>query len=401
MYTFAKYLNPRDFEIHVLCPDNIDSAYPEDDQWIENLPPNIILHKSRSLNFKWLRRQKQKSQAGTKQSNQLFQKIYEYFMFPDKGKVWAYTAKRMAERLHKDLQFDLVFSSSPLVSAHQIARHLKQKFEIPWICEFRDFFFTNNSQLGAYLYKAKQLEKEIFNIADQFITVSPAMQFKYAEAYPDRRQDIHCILNGVDSKLLQHQGILPVPSSDSQPRIILYAGTFYNGLRNPKPLLNAMNDFFKEGRLSPKDWTIQIIGNVENHLVAPYKKEPLWQSMEIIGGLSRSKTLHYMQKADFFWLIVPNIDSHRDTIPAKIYEYLYFQKPILAFVPMDSSVEQLRKYTDAASMQMLYTDLQDDKAKEKLFRILTATPISNSPTKTPDRQEQAKSLEQIIHKAIK
>lgn len=62
--------------------------------------------------------------------------------FPDSKIGWVGPAIRMAKRLHAQLQFDAVMSTSPPVSAHLVGLSVSTELQIPWIADFRDPWTT-------------------------------------------------------------------------------------------------------------------------------------------------------------------------------------------------------------------------------------------------------------------
>lgn len=395
MFTFAKYLDPDLFDVCVLCPENIDSAYPSDPLDAEDIPDHIVIHKCWSPDLKWLRKQKQKTQLQSAKRLSRVQKLYEWLFFPDKGRLWALTAINKVKQLHRIYDFDLIFSSSPLISTHIVARHLAKKSRIPWVCEFRDYYATNNSQLKSHIQRSKRLEAEMIHSADHIITVCPTMKNKIAEAYP-KVKNIDYILNGVDKDHLD-QLDMEVADLDKSKKNMVYAGTLYSGLRNPLPIIDAINQLMKKDVAGIPDLNIVFIGSEESHLFAPYRHEPIGQKLMLKGALPRTMTLQYMRDADFFWLIVPDVDSHRDTIPAKVYEYLYFQKPILAYIPQKSEVDWL--LNDEQNVCRIYTHESASQIEQKIQSFFVEHHQKLQST-IYDRKDQTKDLKQIFLKIL-
>lgn len=397
MLSFAYGLDSDVFEVHIIMPDNMDGAYPEDPRPI-NLPFHIHIHKSWSPNLSFFRRAKVKNQQSkqAKGSSRL-QTLYEKVIFPDKGFLWAKSALRLALKLHKEHDFQAVFSSSPLVSAHWTAMKFKQKTNVLWLCEFRDFYVINNSVLQGNKEKAIRLEAAILYHADYYLFVSQKMLSLYELNYPGIKGRTSIVLNGADVADLQ-KSTPQRPAASIGKKIIFYAGTFYNGLRDPGPFLTQMNQLIEEGRIDKNSWEIHIAGQIETHLLEPFRDKKVHDLISLPGPLPRSEVISRMKSADVFWLVVPDLDSHRDTIPAKVFEYLYFRKPIIAYVPKRSAVMELLGYDKC----FFRIPSGRNAPVEPLFKALTLQEV-NVDINTAflyDRETQAKKFQEAMVRMV-
>ena len=84
-------------------------------------------------------RQPQKPSSVTPASKGLLRRnLITLLQYPGPDSGWYRPAIRAAERLIREESIAGIFSSSPPVVAHRIALHLKQKFNLPWLADFRD-----------------------------------------------------------------------------------------------------------------------------------------------------------------------------------------------------------------------------------------------------------------------
>ena len=88
------------------------------------------------------------------------------FFIPDARKFWIKPSINYLSEYLKDNKIDAVISTGPPHSMHLIALGLKQKFNIPWIADFRDPWtqidFYNQLQLTKLAdNKHKKLEKSV------------------------------------------------------------------------------------------------------------------------------------------------------------------------------------------------------------------------------------------------
>ena len=394
-YGFAKYLDPTKYDVHVLIPSRIDSAYPSDSEF--ELPEHITLHTAWQPNLGFWRRKKQqqylsqKPLAGRAKKNVGFQWISNQ-IWPDKGIFWTMFAYLRAKVLIRKFNIKIIWSTSPLVSAHLPALWLRRSLDIRWICDFRDFYLTHNSTFQGHSKWAKALEQNCFKQADHVTFVTPAMKDIYSSAFPELKGKSSVIWNGSDISLKPGQ-----KTKDKAFKTILYAGTFYGGLRDPAPFLHLINNWLESELLRASEWRIHIAGNIEAELIAPFDGKPVLSIIDIKGSLSRSQTTTCMEEADYLWLIVPDVDSHRDTIPAKLFDYLAFQKPVLAFVPLQSAVYELSR--EFPQVFLFQPGQLDPTEAMRLLQILNEDP-ENIPSRASGytREAQTLVLEAILDK---
>jgi len=392
-FHLLKYLDSERFDVTVLVPEHPDAAYPSS-EFTQPIPDHITIVKVWSPPLQFWRKIKSANQSSpTRRKAGWLQKWYEYFIFPDKGAVWGRNACEKAAKIHRDHPFDAVFTSSPLVSTHRAILSLQRKNSIPWMCEFRDFYATHNSTLTSNKIKAQYLEESIFQTANYFLFVSKKMQEVYQNQYPGITNRCRTLNSGVDAEELERYRINASNASSSDgKKTLFYAGTFYNGLRDPLPFLRIFNQCILEGEIIPGDWIIQIAGPLEAHLLQELRDQPVLECLVLLGPLPRHLVLAYMSKATFCWLIVPDVDSHRDTIPAKLYEYWFFQKPILAFVPANSEAAHIIK--EIPGMFLFSPDGSDGKSK-----ILSALRSDVIPTPLPaafEARQMSKSFQEEL-----
>lgn len=386
-YGFAKYLDQNKYEVHVLIPSWIESAYPSDNE--VEIPAHIKLHVAWQPNLGFFRRKKQQQYLNQNNPGSSVKKNPSFlglsrWIWPDKGIIWALFAYFRAKTLIRNLHIKTIWSTSPLISAHLPALWLKRKYDIHWICDFRDFYRTHNSTFQGYSKRAKALEQNCFNFANHVTFVTPAMKEVYATAFPILKDKSSVIWNGSDV----NPNISGRKKNQDQ-KTILYAGTFYGGLRDPTPFLTQVNIWLEAGLLQSSEWRILIAGNMEAELLSAFEGKPVLSILEIRGPLSRKQATACMEEADYLWLIVPDVDSHRDTVPAKLFDYLAFQKPVLAFVPLQSSVYELsREFPQVFLFQPGPLDATDAM---RLLQILKEDP-RNIPFRTSGYTRAAQTL---------
>ena len=343
VFSIVKYINKMRFQPFVLTPKIADSSlgYSKTDISLE--PSVKLLRVGRGVlgNSEKIRAELRSDKLSYK--GILYSIIYKYLLFPDKGMFWLISLMKQANKiisLIKNLEPDLIFSTSPLFTNHIIAFLLHKKLRVPMVADFRDLHYIGNiseSRLPFYLKKLHSYwEEKILRASSAVIFISDSMKEFYVDNYPYIMDKAFTVYNGFDlSEFSELQDEIP---SDKKIKIF-YAGSFYGGTRNPFPFLSALDQLYREGKLP--DLEIAIAGRLENNLLNQIKKLKIAKFINFLGIIERKQALRYMKKSHFLWLIVSSKKSHEIGIPLKTFEYILARRFILAFAPENSEVSNL------------------------------------------------------------
>ena len=259
--------------------------------------------------------------------------LVQKMMFPDKGMFWYPNVKKYLKN-NKDLidNCDFVFSTSPGLTNHRIARLVKRKnSKIKWLADFRDFNYVdgweNINSFKSFLHK--RLENSIITESTFLTFVTKTMQKSYQNFYPKYRNKMFNVFNGFDKSDFSSS----LKKNEHKKIVIFYAGSFYGGIRTPIPLLQLVDRILNENVLSKNDILIQIAGIVENEMKEKMENYKSFECVSLLGNLPRTTVIEYMFSSTFLCLIVGNIKTHYQTIPIKFFEYIASRRPIINFAP--------------------------------------------------------------------
>lgn len=341
-YALAKYLDKTKFDITVLTCENPSSPIGVNvgfNPFLQNV--SIIKVKSyvgSSINNFNTNNVERKGFKTT--LKRLIFNTGQKMIFPDKAAFWYPNVKTYLKQNNELIKnTDIVFSTSPEITNHRIARYIKRKNKnIQWIADFRDFNYIENwdskKDIKAYLHK--KLEKSIITESSVLTFVTKTMQVAYQKFYSYFQDKMHCVYNGFDKT-----DFPAVSAPLNQKLSFFYAGSFYNGLRSPFPLIQLIDRAIEDELLKPEDVVVQIAGNIDEAMISALKGYNSYSSIEFLGNLPRTEVLQYMCKSTFLWLIVANIKSHYQTIPIKLFEYIAARRPIVNFAPIVSESSQI------------------------------------------------------------
>ena len=324
-YFFAKYLKETsNIDAHVLTPNpNCVVSKMGQSDWADLENFEIPVHQTNYPSFR--------RKLGS------LPKIKRMF-FPDPQVQWKGIALRAAKKLLKaNPDITHIFTSSPWFSDHLIALELKRNSDFKWIADFRDFHWLHarqNQSNRKTNKRHKNLENEVLTEADNLIFISETMMREYASKYPFITEKSHAIYNGFDAKEFSS------PHIDSTETLkIFYAGSFYDGLRNPHLMLSAIDQLLDENKIQNSDFEINIAGPKEPRALSRIRNYRCADRVRFLGILPRKQVLKQMLSSDLLWLIVADKLSHSTGIPLKCFEYMAAKKPILTFCPKGCETE--------------------------------------------------------------
>jgi glycosyltransferase involved in cell wall biosynthesis len=219
---------------------------------------------------------------------------------------------------------------------HLIAKFIKKKNKsIKWVADFRDFHFlkTKENNKGFKSLINQKLESSVIKKSDTITFISHSMKNIYSEYFNSSRNKMNTIYNGFDKEDLNTSNIRDTQNSKLS---IFYSGSFYSGLRSPKPLLQILDKLIEEQLISENKLEIIIVGNFENQLKLEIANFKSFKCIHFIGRLNRNEVLKKQLEADLLWLIVGDKITHYTSLPLKFFEYIHTRRPIINFAPIIS-----------------------------------------------------------------
>ncbi|HUG24362.1 glycosyltransferase [Piscinibacter sp.] len=257
---------------------------------------------------------------------------YAALQFPDDKAAWARRAIDEARRILREQRIDLIFSSSPPVSAHALGARLSRESGIPWVADYRDLWTEISSQ-GAPAWRCaldRRTESAWLRQAAGVVTVSPSWQRMLAH-----RVSPHCpvafIPNGYDeADFVALRGA--EPEGERTDFVLAHTGTFY-GPRDPGGLLDGVALYLTQTARPTRRLRIRLIGNMGGRFDARLRQfDALFPGVvERVPYLPHRDALAELVRADALLLVVGGWRGAGGAglLPGKIFEYLRAGKPIL------------------------------------------------------------------------
>ena len=258
--------------------------------------------------------------------------VHRVLYVPDAQIGWYPFALRAGRQAMREEPVDALFSSSPPVSAHWIARRLHLESGVPWVAEFRDLW-TDWQWNGAWRQRIDEwFEQAIVKTATAVITVSPT----YASALRARgARLVSIIMNGFDPEDF-------AAGNGNRRDVLSYVGTYYPGSQDLSTVLGAFGALKQEGPISP--YGLQIVGDRSPALARLIEEAGLADSVDWTGFVSHEESIHRMRSSRALLLAGPIVSAEpalRGHVPGKTFEYLASGNPIVFTGDLRSDVAEI------------------------------------------------------------
>ncbi len=289
-----------------------------DDSFMGEISPDLEIHRPFFLDYrKFIRGDAAK----------LLNPILSRILFPDKYVQWnRFAFNYIRDQLLPRRQIDLVYTSVGPHSTMLLAQRVKQAFDIPFVVDFRDPFsfrqYTLLDAKTAWQKRAEHIEGRVLRDAGHVINVSRIWRQKYEQMYPFIASKSSLVHNGYD----EDDFIGLDSKTDNDVLTLGYNGTF-SRLVPLDPIVAAIEEIHQRHGISirlniatpiaPKKLTSQYPYCFDHNLIA-HK-----------GFLPHRKSLDNLARSDIALLILNDIQATEGMLPAKTFEYLRMQMPIL------------------------------------------------------------------------
>ncbi|MEG0308666.1 MAG: glycosyltransferase [Clostridium sp.] len=373
---FIKYLpefnvNP----IVVTVKEGHNFAY--DPEMIKEVPESVKIYRSNSGEKLWLRKQiegankvalkikgivkssntnvgndkpinnmdktKNEAKVNIQSRYTIKDKIFKYLEYnhyvPDTKIRWyKHAVKDIKERVLKNEEIDLIFSTSAPYTDHLIALEIKKVTNKPWVADFRDPWVENKFIYARYDEKRKAkeraLEKEVITYADKVINVTETITDDYIKRYPEFKEKFITITNGFDINDKVDE------ISDTTKFIVNYSGIVSDG-QNPEMVLNALKSIIEENNEFKKDLLINFTGFVHDKYLHLFDDAIIKDNVKINSYVPHSEILKEMKKSAINLITLPDTVESKGIYTGKIFDYILSERPILGVMPLGGVASNL------------------------------------------------------------
>lgn len=313
---FATYLRDYGWQPIILSVNPI--AYPEtgNDQ-LKDIPKDVPVYRAFALDTV---------------RHLSFKGKYPFFLGnPDRWKTWVPFAIRLGKKIVKKHNPAALWSTYPIPSAHVIGAALKRHSNLPWVADFRDQMIEPGFPPNPIRYaKYEKIEKRTIQESDAAVFTTPGTVRVYTERYPTYSSEKwHLIENGYDEENFARASKRPPSKRNDNEIVLVHAGILYPRERDPTHFFDALSELKQENYFVDK--SVQVILRATGHdeYYAPILEEKGISDIVMLApGIAYEDALTEMMSAD--GLLLFQAQGCNNQIPAKIYEYMRAQRPLLA-----------------------------------------------------------------------
>ena len=275
---------------------------------------------------------------------------------PDRWITWWLSAVPAGLRLIRRYRPYAIWSTYPIATAHLIGLALHRCSGLPWLAEFRDPMLDHDYPPAPRRHRQHAwIERQAVQRCAALVCATPGAAKALAQRHPRLApQRLHVIANGYDE--------VPFARLERQPRSapggsrlfrLLHSGVVYPSERDPRQLFAAIARLRTNGVIHAN--TFRLVLRASGHddflraLMAVH--DGLGELVELAPALPRQAALAEMLDAD--GLLVLQAANCNHQVPAKVYEYLRAQRPVLALTDRAGDTAHVLRQAGIADMAPL------------------------------------------------
>jgi glycosyltransferase involved in cell wall biosynthesis len=289
----------------------------------------------------------------------VFGRYWSLLAVPDRWQSWILGGFLAGRRLIKEWAPHAIMSTYPIASAHVIAAALQRTSGLPWIADLRDPMAQDNYPPEPRVRRSYlAIERQIIRRASRITVTTDGTAELYRKRYPEYpANSIMVIPNGFDPEAFadhRPQHAAPALAKTGKLRL-LHSGLLYPSERDPRVLFAAIAELRDEHKLDAAhvEFAFRGCGFDEVH-AREVDRLQLHDLVKLLPPIGYAQALQEMAAADGCLLL--QASNCNQQIPAKVYEYLYARKPILALTDPVGDTGQL-----LAGLSIPYITALDDK----------------------------------------
>ena len=343
--SLARYLPGEGIRLDVLTTRN-PAAVGNDPTLLKDIPPSVTVHRTLTLDLpfgvkkaikQFVQGKKsakpapsQQAAPAEKKKPGLLKRVLDYVLVPDPQVTWFPVLSRVAPRIIRERNIDLVLITVPAFSNLLLVKKLRKEFpNLPIVADFRDEWIATSFELISFSFAdspraeqtARRVEAETVANATAIVAVTDAARRKIRSRYPEQPDEkFQLVPNGFDATKLSRSA----PAARNDGKVLLtHVGTVYPATA-PSSLVDAI-------KLLPDDVRSRLKLRFIGHIEEPHFREALLglgDMVQLDGYLPQREALAAMNETDYVLLL--NTDPLN--VGNKFYEYVGGGKPILGAV---------------------------------------------------------------------
>lgn len=256
-----------------------------------------------------------------------------FMALPDQWVSWCMGGVFSGLRLVSKYRPSVIWTTYPIATAHLIGLVLQRFTGLPWVADFRDSMTEADYPVEPSKRKIyRWIEKQTVNACSKAIFTTPGTLEMYRQRYPaipDERWEL--IPNGYDEGIfLDVEENLKKEASEptAGPKILLHSGLIYPSERDPRSFFEAISNLKKAKTIDSGRLRVRLRATGHDSLFCQMLEEyDIADIVELAPSISYREALSEIMKVD--GLIILQASNCNHQVPAKVYEYLRAQRPVV------------------------------------------------------------------------
>lgn len=266
---------------------------------------------------------------------------------------------------------DVIFSTGDPWSAHWVAQKLKKDLSLPWVADFRDPWTLSNVSLKERTAFSSSMdrfwEKKVMKTADWLTFTSRNTCSLYQGEYPFISDKSSTIYNAYDYALYEAaREKYELLNMEDQNLNIIFWGKF----RKLSPVDGVIEILKAVKRTNPdivKNIKIHSFGEISERDMELARGEGFEEQFIAHEPMPPESALSVLNQADI--QLVSTAMERKDIIPAKLWDYLAADPPILSIAP-NPEIRKILEETQSGKQYDLRKDI--DRLVEVLVQCVNA-----------------------------
>ena len=181
---------------------------------------------------------------------------------PDRWWTWRYTAVPLGKKIIKSLTPDVIWSTYPVATAHNIAGRLAKWSGLPWIADFRDPIQQRyDKTVNKWLDLTLPIERNTLINSTNVVFNTQQASLLYQSLYADiPLSKFHVIQNGFDEGNFSQIESEAKAENESNIFTLLHSGGIYSNGRDPSALFQALARLKSNNKISKNNFCLNFRG---------------------------------------------------------------------------------------------------------------------------------------------
>ena len=319
---YVKYLPLHGFSSVIVTSRPRRIPVPRDPRMLDEIPAGTVVVRARTMP---LHRVQYKFDGALRRLG-LPTAIARSTMWPDEWVGWLPAAVWHGVRAARNYRPRVIFSTSPMATAHLAALIVHRMTGVPWVADFRDGWALDPSPAWSTPPRRVMEAIERQFVSDAICTTVACDSIDVVDLDRDDPRRV-LIPNGVDIADLGDPAKVVVHAPEDRFRLS-YIGSLF-GSRNLAPVFAAAKQLTARGVLDPELLDIRIVGEA----VAAVSMDGEALPASFTGFVEHAEAVREMRSASALIFHQP---AEQMGASGKIFEYLVSGRPILCVAHPDN-----------------------------------------------------------------